>query len=352
VAAKLQFIGRLEDQGLLSGSASAELCSALRGRDLLVAAAFDVGERTQDAKHLTKLLQELARLRLGPGSTAPTLTAMTEMVACARDVAKRAGFNGAQYIQLANTALCFPSAAEEAFVYYRETQDPAAALNHLLQSAFGIDDEDDEEEEGTDSDDDQDDDIEDEDDDDDSDEDAAIVEEEMDLKGESEVESVPEEDDGEDYDVSDEEEEDDYEAGKAPTATAAADEDEEEYEEDFEDDTSVERSSRQRSPTYDDGDDDDDDDDEEKKGESAQKVSGEQADSNGGVGSELASILVRLSSTLATLKEHEAYVEQTVEQCLEAAKGCLMRDDRDGAMDYLKKKQVHLERRGRIVSED
>lgn len=286
------------------------------------------------------------------------LVAQSALIACARDVARRANFSASSYTQLANAVLVCPEAAVEAHEHYLTSQDPAAALNYLLRLAYGKD--------GQDS-------------------DAESDSEESEDAMEGKVE--PEDEDSEttessDQDDDDEEEEEagapevdeydeDYETfGEEESKTGRAkvralgrfgnargdssdsedevstEDEDDEYEEDFED-----SSSRERSPPPQDdrrgfppakateakaGDSD------EEKGEPAAGSSS----SSGGeheIGSELAAIVVRLQATLSTLQQHEAFVTDAIGTSLEEAKACLSREDRDGAVECLRRKQVRAQ---------
>jgi hypothetical protein len=298
---KLQFILRLKDSEELSGAMSAELIAALRSRHLLVSTAFEIGERTQDAAHLVSLLQDLSTRLLGGDDV--VLSAMMQMVACARDVAIRANFSAASYVQLANTILVCPEATSAAFEIYKENKDPASALNHLLHFAYG----DDEEEEKGEN---QSDESEDEEDGGDDDEEAQDASDHESQTSESEEEEVVEDPEYAEYN--------EVENRRSSVALEVESEDGEEYEEDFEDDTSVDRDKRE-----------------------SEEPSSE-------LGSDLAAIIERLRSTLATLKKHEQYVEAAIVQCVEDAKSRIVVDDREGAMECLRKKALYEEKLGEI----
>ena len=292
------------------------------------------------------------------------LAAQSALIACARDVARRANFSASSYTQLANAVLVCPEAAVEAHDHYLTSQDPAAALNYLLRLAYGKD--------GPDS------------DADESDSEGSEDEEEdeMEEKVDSEDDDSESSDDDEDAGAPEVDEyDDDYEtfgeeeskSGRAKVralgrfgiargdssdsedevSTENDDEDDDdEYEEDFEDSSSRERSpppqdDRRSFPPAKASESKAGDSDEEKDREQPAADGGGSNNSGGEheVGSELAAIVVRLQATLSTLQKHEAFVTDAIGTCLEEAKACLGREDRDSAVECLRRKQVRAQAR-------
>jgi hypothetical protein len=294
------------------------------------------------------------------------LAAQTALVACARDVARRANFSASSYTQLANTVLACPDAAVEAYGHYRAAQDPAAALNHLLRLAYGKDDQDGEHSEassseasGAESD-------EEAEEDDSVSTEAEEEEAAEDELGAAEVDEY--EDDYETYGedsetksgrakvqalgrgAGDAHDDDDESSDDSDTEAEVSTEDDDEYEEDFEDSSSADNQTpspppgaaargaalgyRRALPK--------DKDDEEEEDEGEVRDQEEKAGGSGEyeIGSELAAIVVRLQTTLATLQKHEAFVNHAIGATLDEAKMFLSRGDRDGATECLRRKQV------------
>lgn len=293
------------------------------------------------------------------------LAAQTALVACARDVARRANFSASSYTQLANTVLACPDAAVEAYGHYRAAQDPAAALNHLLRLAYGKEDQDGGHAEASSSE------ASGAENDEEAEEDESVSTEaeeeaaEDDELGAAEVDEY--EDDYETYgedsetksgrakvqalgrgvgDAHDDDESSDDSGKEAEVST----EDDDEYEEDFEDSSSADNQTpspppgaaasgaalgyRRALPK--------DKDDEEEEDEGEVRDQEEKAGGSGEyeIGSELAAIVVRLQTTLATLQKHEAFVNHAIGATLDEAKMFLSRGDRDGATECLRRKQV------------
>ena len=121
-----------------------ELVEALQDDDILVGAAFEIGEWSKDASHLVENLKGIAESRLDPGRASTEIVAQTELMSLARDVCGAAGWRelhgteseGSQrFLLLADAIISMPNEAVRAYSLYEQDLEPVRALMRLLSAA-------------------------------------------------------------------------------------------------------------------------------------------------------------------------------------------------------------------------